>query len=88
MVKMRNPKLLCLLRKGCEIIFPSDYFFRGLPEDNYIQVGYKEGEYETKDGLWPMNEEGLESALKDEEKWNNDLTESYLRQEEEQKQEM
>lgn len=85
---MRNPKLLCLLRRGCEITFPSGYFFRGLPEDNYIQVGWKEGEYEMKDGLWLLNEEGLESALKDEEKFDEKLKDENRLQQEEREEEL
>lgn len=68
---MRNPKLLSLLRQGCTVIFPSGYFFEGLPNDNYIQVGWIEGDEEYKDGLWILDEFGLDQAIRDEERYSD-----------------
>lgn len=68
---MRNPKLLSLLRQGCVVIYPSGYFLEGLSNDNYIQVGWIEGDEKHKDGFWTLDEFGLERAIHDEEKFSD-----------------
>ena len=39
---IRNPKLLCLLRKGCSITFPSDVILRGIVDRNFIETAMRD----------------------------------------------
>ncbi len=67
---IRNPKLLCLLRKGCSITFPSDVILRGIVDRNFIETAMRDpydlNMYVPID-LYVMDEKGLEEALQYEE---------------------
>lgn len=56
-----NPTLMDLLKMGCRIIFPGQYYLEGRPDTGYIDIGDQFG----SDGLWSLDADGLESALKD-----------------------
>lgn len=71
---MRNPKLLTLLRQGCEIRYPLGFYLKGILDRNFIETGYRElGEEEIAErGIYYiMNEKGLESALQAKEEYSD-----------------
>ena len=53
--------LLELLKAGVTVEFPDGTYLKGLPEDNYIEIGI----HCCTRGLWILNEEDLEKAIKD-----------------------
>ena len=66
-MRLRNPKLLCLLRKGCSITFPSGIILHRIPDEDFIEAGtLVNDDYQGIDTYAP-NEAGLEEALEYEE---------------------
>ena len=66
---MRNPKLLCLLRRGCILTFHSGVTFRRIPDTEFIESGIQGEEptpYVAIDN-YDLTEKGLEEALEYEE---------------------
>lgn len=76
---LRNPKLLCLLRKGCSITFPSGLILRQIMQDDFIEVGVQipDEDFESIDS-YDLNEEGLEDALQYEEMYADNLNDDKL----------
>lgn len=70
---MRNPKLLSLLRQGCEIRYPSGFFMKGIVDRNFIESGFYHDDTNVRFSLdyYIMNEHGLESILELEEAYSD-----------------
>jgi hypothetical protein len=68
-MKLRNPKLLSLLRKGCSITFPSGIIIRQVMQDDVIELGMRPSIDEDMISIdsYTLNEQGLEEALEYEE---------------------
>ena len=66
---MRNPKLLCLLRRGCILTFPSGVTFRRIADTEFIESGMQGEEPTPYVGIdtYDLTEKGLEEALEYEE---------------------
>ena len=76
-MRLRNPKILGLLRKGCSITFPSGVMFSRPANTEFIETGMRGedmNEYQPID-QYSLNEEGLEAALKYEEFYAESLKE-------------
>lgn len=84
-MKMRNPKLLSLLKKGCSVTFPSGVILTGLPDDDLIESGARGedlNDYVVVD-KYDLNEIGLEEALEYEESVTSYQQEDIEKQKEE-----
>lgn len=84
-MKMRNPKLLSLLRKGCSVTFPSGVILTGLSDDDLIESGARGedlNDYVVVD-KYDLNEIGLEEALEYEESVTSYQQEDIEKQKEE-----
>jgi len=57
-----NTTLLELLKAGVTVEFPDGTYLKGIPEDNYIEIGI----HCCTRGLWILNEEDLDSIKEDE----------------------
>lgn len=68
-MSIKNPTLLELLKTGARVTFDDGFFLQGLPDDHYIRVGNEH----CDDGLWFLNEDGLEQAIDDVEKMREEL---------------
>lgn len=64
---MRNPKLLGLIRKGCSITFPSGVIFHRIPDSEFLESGFADGNDYDDANVFDLTELGLEQALKYEE---------------------
>lgn len=52
---------LALLQTGARVTFPDGMYLEGIPATAYLEVGTEWG----SEGLWTLNEKGLENALLD-----------------------
>jgi hypothetical protein len=53
--------ILDIMKSGALITFDDGFYLKGLPGDNYIEVGLNE----HSEGLWILNDQGLTQALND-----------------------
>jgi hypothetical protein len=53
--------LLVLLKEGAKVELQDEYWIKGDPDTHYIDYGTQFG----SEGLYPLNEEGVESVLKE-----------------------
>jgi hypothetical protein len=68
-----NEELLILLRKGCNIIYPSGYSLIPDLKTNYIELGFINDTKEfVSDGLEPLSLEGLERCLNWKKEWEDE----------------
>lgn len=69
-MKLKNYTALTLLKKGCAIEFPSGYRLRGEPDTGYIQLKMP-GDI-GDDGIWILDREGTDNAIRDAEKYGKE----------------
>lgn len=61
--------ILAFLKSGGKLIFPSGYYLKGDPENNYIDTGFELKGNPIGDGLRILDKDGLIEALKDEKRF-------------------